>query len=257
MSPKRLFDLNGRIALVTGASRGIGLSSAKALAAHGAKVYMNSRSANDLDSCCAPLRAQGLQVEPCPFDAFDTKMALSTVDAIVAKEGRLDAVFLNAAIQARAPLLDFDSADFSRLIQANLVSQWEFGRHIARHMVKQGFGRIIFTGSVLGFMGRENVTGYTASKTAIHGIVRQWSAELAPKGVTVNAIAPGYVKTQLTAALHNDPNFNTWLTTRTPLGRWASPEDMSGAIVYLASQESGFMTGQVLTIDGGLTTSLL
>lgn len=257
MDTKRLFDLSGRVALVTGASRGIGLSSAKALTMHGAKVYMNSRSASDLDRCCAPLRAEGLQVEPCPFDAFDTSQACAAADAIVAKEGRLDVVFLNAAIQARAPLLDFDSADFSRLIQSNLVSQWEFGRHIARHMVRQGFGRIIFTGSILSFMGRENVTGYTASKTAIHGIVRQWSAELAPKGVTVNAIAPGYVKTQLTAALHNDPNFNAWFTARTPLGRWATPEDMSGAVVYLASQESSYMTGQILTIDGGLTTSLL
>ena len=257
MSTKKLFDLSGRVALVTGASRGIGLSSAAALAAHGAKVYMNSRSGADLAACCAPLQAEGLTVEACPFDAFDIDKASAAVDTIVAKEGRLDVVFLNAAIQARAPLMDFETADFCRLVQANLISQWEFGRHIARQMVRQGHGRIIFTGSILAFMGRENVTGYTASKTAIHGIVRQWSAELAPKGVTVNAIAPGYVKTQLTAALHNDEKFNAWLTTRTPLQRWATPEDMRGAIVYLASQESGYMTGQILTIDGGLTTTLL
>ena len=257
MSAQRLFDLTGRVALVTGASRGIGLSASSALASHGAKVHMNSRSIADLTTCCGPLTAKGLQVAPGAFDAFDLESAVKAVDAIVAKDGRLDIVFLNAAIQARKPLLDFDRGDFDRLIASNLTSQWELGRHIARQMVRQGFGRIIFTGSILALMGRENVTGYTASKTAIHGIVRQWSAELAPRGITVNAIAPGYVKTQLTSALHNDQQFNQWLLGRTPIGRWAEPEDMSGAVVYLASAESGFMTGQILVIDGGLTTSLL
>ena len=257
MTQKQLFDLSGRVALVTGASRGIGLSASAALAAHGAKVHMNSRNIDDLKACCSPLASSGLQATPLAFDAFNLEASVAAVDAIIAKDGRLDIVFLNAAIQARKPLLEFDSADFNRLIQSNLNSQWELGRHIARHMVQQGFGRIIFTGSILAYMGRENVTGYTASKTAIHGIVRQWSAELSPRGVTVNAIAPGYVKTQLTSALHNDQQFNKWLTSRTPIGRWAEPQDMSGAVVYLASNESGFMTGQILVIDGGLTTSLL
>lgn len=254
---QRLFDLTGHVVLVTGASRGIGLASAQALAAHGAKVYLNARSASDIDARCNDLSAQGLSVVACPFDAFDIAAASAAVDRIVAAEGRLDAVFLNAAIQARNPLLTFDSSDFVRLIQANLTSQWEFGRHVAKHMVVRGFGRIIFTGSVLGFMGRENVTAYTASKTAIHGIVRQWSAELAAKGVTVNAVAPGYIKTQLTSALHQDPKFNEWLTSRTPAGRWGEPNDIRGAVVYLASKDSGFMTGQILTVDGGLTTSLM
>ena len=173
MSGQRLFDLTGRVALVTGASRGIGLSASSALASHGAKVHMNSRSIADLTTCCGPLTAKGLQVAPCAFDAFDLESAVKAVDAIVAKDGRLDIVFLNAAIQARKPLLDFDRGDFDRLIASNLTSQWELGRHIARQMVRQGFGRIIFTGSILALMGRENVTGYTASKTAIHGIVRQ------------------------------------------------------------------------------------
>jgi len=235
MTAKKLFDLTGKVALVTGASRGIGLASARALGTQGARVYLNSRNAAELEAVCSQLALEDIEALACPFDAFDGAAAEKAMDDILRREGRLDILFLNAAIQARAPLLDFDANDFVRLIQGNLISQWEFGRQAAKRMLAQASGRIIFTGSILSLMGRENVTGYTASKAAIHGIVRQWSTELAPKGITVNAVAPGYVKTQLTSALHEDPKFCHWLETRTPIGRWAQPEDIAGAVVYLAS----------------------
>ncbi|NDD12282.1 MAG: SDR family oxidoreductase [Betaproteobacteria bacterium] len=256
MNNHQLFDLNGLVALITGSSRGIGLASAAALAAHGANVFINSRNHDALVASRERLFSDGLRVETAAFDAFNGDEACNHIDQIVEQMGQLDVVFLNAAIQARSPLLDFPEADFVRLIQGNLTAQWVLARHVARHMVKRGFGRIIFTGSVLGLMGRENVAGYSATKAAIHGIVRQMSAELAPSGITVNAVAPGYVKTELTSALHGNDAFNKWLCTRAPVGRWAQPDDIRPAVVFLASREASYVTGQIITVDGGLTTTL-
>jgi gluconate 5-dehydrogenase len=256
MTQLRHFDLSGKTALITGASRGIGLATAFMLARQGAKVYLNARNAEELRKIAAQFQQEGLQGVPCPFDAFETQAGQVAIDQIIAESGGLDIVFLNAAIQSRAPLFEFKSEDFLRLVIGNLVSQWELGRYAAKHMAQRKTGRIVFTGSILALMGRENVSGYTASKAAIHGIIRQWSAELAPSGISVNGVAPGYVKTQLTSALHNDERFCAWLQSRTPMRRWARPEDIASAVTFLASDEAGFMTGQVLVVDGGLTSSL-
>jgi len=256
MSTHRLFNLDGMVALITGSSRGIGLATAASMAAHGASVVINSRSDAALAACRERLALDGLNVQSSAFDAFDAKVAVERVDQIVATMGQLDIVFLNAAIQARFPLLEFPEEDFVRLVHGNLTAQWILARHVARHMAKRGFGRIIFTGSVLGLMGRENVSGYSATKAAIHGIVRQMSAELSGSGVTVNAVAPGYVQTELTSALHRNEAFNKWLSVRAPVGRWAQPEDIRPAVVFLASREASYLTGQVITVDGGLTTTL-
>ncbi len=248
-----MFDLSGRVALVTGASAGIGLASARALAQQGAKVYLNGRNMGRLESAVAEFRGQGLQAAALPFDVGDVEAACQSVDKILAEEGRLDICFANAGIQHRATLEEFPFPDFERVLHVNLSAQWAIGKHIAGIMKRQGHGRLIYTGSITALLGKQGISAYSLSKGALHTMVRQWAAELGNCGVTVNAVAPGYVRTELTRALHEDDGFETWLKQRCPLQRWGAPEDIAPAVVFLASDESRFVTGHVMVVDGGLS----
>lgn len=251
-----MFDLSGQVALVTGSSRGIGLEAARSLALQGATVVLNGRTASALQAVAQSLQADGLKVDTAVFDIANVEQSTRAVDALLHKHGRLDIFFANAAIQHREPLLSFPQQAFEQVVFADLTAQWALGRHVAAAMVKAGYGRIVFTGSITAIQGKQGITAYTAAKAAIHGLVRQWAAEFGDTGVTVNAVAPGYIQTELTRNLWNDPDFTQWLGTRVPQKRWGTPQDIAAAVVYLASTESGFMTGQVLAIDGGLTACM-
>jgi gluconate 5-dehydrogenase len=251
-----MFDLSGQVALVTGSSRGIGLEAARSLALQGATVVLNGRTASALNAVAQSLQADGLKADTAVFDIANVAQSTQAVDALVQKHGRLDIFFANAAIQHREPLLSFPQQAFEQVVFADLTAQWALGRHVAAAMVKTGYGRIVFTGSITAIQGKQGITAYTAAKAAIHGLVRQWAAEFGDTGVTVNAVAPGYIQTELTRNLWNDPDFTQWLGTRVPQKRWGTPQDIAAAVVYLASRESGFMTGQVLAIDGGLTACM-
>lgn len=251
-----MFDLSGQVAVVTGSSRGIGLAAARALARQGATVVLNGRRPEAVLPVRDALRAEGLAADAACFDVNDVPGAIAALDEVQARHGRLDIFFANAGINHRAPLFDFEQPVFEQVLFTNLTAQWAIARHAARHMVAQGHGRILFTGSVTALRGRRNVTAYTAAKGALHALVRQWSSELGGDGVTVNALAPGYIRTELTQALQDDAAFDTWLRTATPAGRWGTPEDLAAAVVFIASREAGFMTGQVVTVDGGLTAVL-
>ena len=248
-----MFDLSGRVALVTGASSGIGLASASALASRGARVYLNGRNEEKLRAVIAGFLAQGWSAEALPFDVGDIALACRRVDELVEREGRLDICFANAGIQHRASLGDFPLADFERVVHLNLTAQWALGRHVAAQMSRQGHGRLIFTGSITALAGKQGISAYSVAKAAVHAMVKQWAAELGNTGVTVNAVAPGYVRTELTRALTDDAEFGQWLQKRCPQQRWGRPEDIAPAVVFLASEEAGFITGQVLVADGGLS----
>jgi gluconate 5-dehydrogenase len=251
-----MFDLTGQVALVTGSSRGIGYAAARALGRQGAVVAINGRDPDALRRAGDALRDQGIAVHVVPFDVTDVAAAERAIDTLIGITGRLDIYFANAGVQHRAPLLSFPQAEFERIIFANLTAQWALGRHVAAGMAARGYGRILFTGSLSALLGRKEITAYSAAKAAIHGMVRQWATELSGSGVTVNAVAPGYIRTELTRNLWSDDEYNRWLESRVPQGKWGVPDDVVAAVVFLAAREAGYVTGQVLVVDGGMASAM-
>jgi len=251
-----MFDLTGQVALVTGSSRGIGFAAARALGRQGARVILNGRDPATLLDAQARLASDYIESITLPFDISNIDESLRAIDRAMETVGKIDIFFANAGIQHREPLLSFSLTDFERIVFANLTAQWALGRHIAAAMSDAGYGRIIFTGSVTAILGRRGITAYTAAKAALHGVVRQWAAELSESGITVNAIAPGYIKTELTQNLSHDADFTQWLHSRGPQKKWGVPEDVAAALVFLAAKESQFVTGQILVVDGGLSSTM-
>lgn len=252
-----MFNLSGRTALITGSSRGIGLEVARALAGQGATVILNGRHADTLAHSVSALQAQGHHALSLVFDIEDIPATLQATDQILEQVGNIDILFANAALQHREPLATFPQHEFERILFANLTAQWALGRHLAVRMMANEYGRIIFTGSITAQLGRQQVTAYTAAKAALHGLVRQWTSELAGHGVTVNAIAPGYIQTEFTQALVDNAEFSQWLNSRSPSKGWGQPEDIASTAVFLAAQESQFVSGQVITVDGGMTATMM
>jgi len=244
--------LTDNVALVTGASRGIGLAIARALAGAGAHVVLNGRDEGRLAAQVAAFTAAGLKASAAAFDVSDAAAIRTAVEGIVATHGRLDIAVGNAGQSLRKPLAGFTAADMAHLLDVNLAAAMKLAQAVAPTMEGRG-GRILFTGSMLGQIARPNNALYAATKAGLAGLVRALAVELGPKGIRVNAVAPGLVLTEMTASLAKDATLDAYVMSRTPLGRWGRPEDIAGPALFLVSPASGFVTGQVLLVDGGMS----
>ena len=250
------FSLTGKIALITGASRGLGFAMAKAMAEAGAHVVLNSRDQAALDAKAALLTATGLSAEALAADAANEQDIIELVQTILARHGKLDIAIANAGIQHRSTITEFPTEDYLRVVAVNQTGPWLLAREAARAMVPRKSGRIIFTGSVSAILGRAPISAYTASKGALHALTRNLAADLGPHGITVNSIAPGYILTEMNTALAADKEFDARIKGGTPLGRWGAPEDIGYTAVYLASAAAAFVNGHILTVDGGFSTTM-
>ena len=246
------FDLSGRTALITGASRGIGLAIAEALSQAGARVILNGRSLSSLEEAAQRLRQAGTQVEISVFDVTDAAQAAAAIQVIEETIGPIDVLVNNAGIQRRAPLEQFKDSDWRELMATNLDSVYYVSKAVAPHMIARGRGKIINIGSVQCELARPGLAPYTASKGAVKNLTKGMCADWARHGLQINAIGPGYFATPLNKALVEDPVFDEWLRKRTPAGRWGKLEDLHGVAVFLASGASDFITGQTIYVDGGI-----
>jgi gluconate 5-dehydrogenase len=247
-----MFSLEGRRALVTGSSQGIGLALAEGLAAAGAKVVLNGRDPAKLEAAMARIPgADGLA-----FDATDAAAVRAAVDGYEASAGPIDILVNNAGMQHRAPLEDFPAEAFERLLQTNIATVFHVGQAVARHMIARRRGKIINIASVQTALARPSIAPYTATKGAVGNLTKGMATDWARHGLNCNAIAPGYFDTPLNAALVADLDFSAWLEKRTPAGRWGKVEELVGACIFLASDASSFVNGHILYVDGGITASL-
>jgi gluconate 5-dehydrogenase len=250
------FRLDGRLALITGSSAGIGLALARGLAQAGAAVVLNGRDARKLATTAQQLRSEGLTVHERPFDVCDAAAVKAVVEEIETSLGPIDILVNNAGIQRRAPFHDFVAADWDELMRTNLDSVFIVGQAVAQRMVPRKRGRIINICSVQSELGRPGIAPYTASKGAVKMLTKGMAIDLGPHGINVNGIGPGYFKTELNAKLVADETFSGWLINRTPSRRWGDVEDLAPAAVFLASDASRFVNGHILYVDGGVTATL-
>jgi len=251
-----LFSLDGRVALVTGASRGLGFAMAEGLAEAGATVVLNGRDAITLAAAAQRLTTRGLAADIEAFDVTDERRARDGVDAVASRHGRLDILIANAGTHHARPLAEWKMEDWRRVMQANLDACFVLAQQAAAHMLRGGAGRIVFTSSLTALLGRPTIHAYAASKAGLSALARSLAAELGPQGITVNSIAPGYFETEMSANLRKDAAFVERMTNRIPLRRWGQPRDLAGVAVFLASEAGAYVNGQQLVVDGGLGTAL-
>jgi gluconate 5-dehydrogenase len=251
-----VFSLAGKVALVTGASRGLGWAMAQSLAKAGATVVINGRDASTLEPRAAELTKAGLKGEAAAFDVTDEKACAAAIQGIVQRHGRFDILVANAGIQHRKPITEFETADFKRVLDTNLGAVWMLAREAAKVMLRRKAGRIIMTGSVSAIMARPTISAYVAAKGAVHALTRELAVELAPHNITVNSIAPGYFATEMNTALIQNKDFNDWVCKRTPAGRWGTLEEIGPVAVFLASDAASFVNGHILVVDGAFSASM-
>jgi gluconate 5-dehydrogenase len=238
-----LFDLTGRSALVTGSTRGLGLAIARALAAAGARVAVNGRTR---DACAAVLWDGAVAA---PFDVTSE----DEVAAGVAALGDVDILVNNAGVALRKPIVEVGLDEWQHVLDVNLTSAFLVARAVAPGMIARGGGKIVNTCSLTSELARETIAPYVATKGALKMLTRAMCAEWARYGIQANGIGPGYFRTELTQPLQADAAFDTWLRARVPAGRWGEPDELGGAVVFLASPASDFVNGHILYVDGGLS----
>lgn len=252
----KLFDLTGKTALITGSSRGLGRAFAEGLAGAGARVVLNGVNEARLDEAAEEMRKTGFTVLTTAFDVTDEPAVKSAFTKLDAEGVEIDILVNNAGIQFRKPMLELETADWQRVIDTNLTSAFVIGREAATRMAKRGRGKIINIGSLTSELARATVAPYTVAKGGIKMLTRAMAAEWGEKGIQANAIGPGYMVTDMNEALISNPEFDAWVKSRTPMRRWGLPEELAGTAIYLASEASNYVNGQIIYADGGMISVL-
>ncbi len=246
-----MFRLDGRVALVTGGSRGIGRAICETLARAGAEVFVNyAKGEAAAREVCEAIRAAGGKAEPIGFDVADAKATEEAIARVAKDRARLDVLVSNAGISIDQLLLRLRDDDLDKMLAVNLKGAIAAARAAIRPMMRARFGRIVFVSSVVGEMGNAGQVGYAATKAALLGVTKSIAKEYASRSVTVNAITPGFIETDMTASLPAE--VRSQMVQATPLGRIGTPSDVAAATLYLCSEEAGFVTGHVLRVNGGL-----
>ncbi|MBX3584948.1 MAG: SDR family oxidoreductase [Rhizobiaceae bacterium] len=251
-----LFSLKGRRALVTGSGQGIGYALVRGLAEHGADVIVNGRTAGKVEKAVTSLRDVGVRADASVFDVVDASAVEAEVARIEKDIGPIDILINNAGMQYRMPLEDFPDDKWQQILQVNVTGVFNVGKAVAKRMIERKRGKIINIASVMSELGRATIAPYTATKGAVRNLTRGMCADWAKHGMQINAIAPGFFRTELNTALSENPEFNAWLDKRTPAGRWGEVGELVGAAVFLASDASSFVNGHTLYVDGGITVTV-
>jgi gluconate 5-dehydrogenase len=252
----KLFSLAGKRAVVTGSSRGIGFGIAEALAGAGAEIILNGRNVEALGAAAERLASGGARVKAVAFDVTSAESVADGIGHIEAELGPIDILINNAGMQHRSSLEDFPADKFDEVIRTNFTSVFTVGQAVAKRMIPRGRGKIVNICSIFTNVARFSVAPYSASKAAVANLTRGMATDWARHGLNVNAIAPGYVRTELNEALLKNAGFNAWVERRTPMGRWAEPSELGGAAVFLSSDAASFVNGHILFVDGGFTATV-
>ena len=251
-----LFDLSGRTALITGGGSGLGLAIAQALASGGAKVILLGRNAAALENSAAGIAASGQKAGHIVCDLADADAIRPAVDKVQREHGAIDILVNNAGIQQRAAVVDFPKEGWDRMIAVHLSAPFLLAQAVAGGMIERGHGKIINIASIMSDLARPTIVPYAAAKGGLKMLTRGLAVELGGRNIQVNAIAPGFFKTEMNRALIDNPEFDSWVKKRTPAGRWADPSELAGVALLLASRASDYINGQIIYVDGGLTASV-
>jgi gluconate 5-dehydrogenase len=247
-----LFDLSGRTALITGSTRGIGFALAQGLAQSGAKIIVNSRKQDDVNSAVAQLKKLGFDCEGAAFDVADEASVEAAFADFDERSIHIDILINNAGIQHRQPMVDLALADWQRVINTNLTSAFLTGRAAAKRMIaRKSGGKIINIGSLTSEAARATVAPYTVAKGGIKMLSKAMAAEWAQFNIQANSIGPGYIVTDMNEALVNNPTFDAWVKSSNPAQRWGRPDELVGTAIFLASSASNYVNGQIIYVDGG------
>ena len=252
-----LFDLTGKTALVTGSARGLGNGYARGFAGAGAKVVLSDIDGDTLEKAVGAMKADGYEAEGICLDVSREDRIIAAFDELDERGIAVDILVNNAGIQHREPLVELSAADWQRVIDIHLTGTFLVGREAAKRMIARGNGgKIINVCSMVSERARPTVAPYTAAKGGIKMLTKAMTAEWAEHGIQANAIGPGYILTEMTQALADDPKFDAWVMDRVPERRWGRPEDLVGTAVFLASPASNYVNGQVIYVDGGMLSYL-
>lgn len=252
-----LFDLTGKVALVTGAVHGLGMAMAKGLGNAGATIVVNNHSKDALDEAVAEYKASGLNAFGYVFDVTDEKAVIAAIQQIEKEVGPIDILVNNAGIIKRTPIVDMEVADFKQVIDVDLVGPFVVSKNVAKGMIERGGGKIINICSMMSELGRDTVSAYAAAKGGLKMLTRSMATEWAKFNIQTNGIGPGYFATSQTAPIRVDGHpFNEFIIKRTPAARWGDPEDLQGAAIFLSSKASDFVNGHIVYVDGGILATI-